>query len=140
MPVIQCPYPACSYSTGDVSDGLAETMLKIHDKGAHTVTPAPQPRENGASRTEKVRRPTISAAGTAEDWTYFESRWDEYKAATGVAGRELVLQLLECCDEELRKDLTRNAGGSLANSSEAAVLAAIKILAVRQENVMVARN
>ena len=83
-------------------DGVAETMLKIHDKGTHTVIPAPQPRENPtASRTEKVHRPTISAAGTAEDWTYFASRWDEYKAATGVAGHELVLQLLECCDEEL---------------------------------------
>ena len=62
-----------------------------------------------------------------------------YKAATRITGRELVLQLLECCDEELRKDLTRTAGGSLADRTEAEVLAAIKQLAVREENVLLAR-
>ncbi len=47
-----------------------------------------------------------------------------------------VLQLLECCDEQLRRDLTRVAGGTLADKSEEDVLAA---LAVREENTMVAR-
>ena len=48
-------------------------------------------------------------------------------------------KLLECCDEQLRRDLTRNAGGTLAGETEEDVLAAIKALAVREENVMVAR-
>ena len=39
----------------------------------------------------------------------------------------------------LRKDLTRAAGGTLTNKTEAEVLAAIKTLAVREENIMVAR-
>ena len=53
-----------------------------------------------------------------------------------------MIQLLECCDEQLRKDLTRNAGGSLTDktAAEAAeVMEAIKKLAVREENTMVAR-
>jgi len=49
------------------------------------------------------------------------------------------LQLLECCDESLRRDLTRNAGGSLSSKTEEAVLQAIKNLAVISENNMVSR-
>ena len=147
MPVYRCPFPDCTWNTEDVSDQLAATLLDIHARGAHPPTPQPlatpalpAPPVLTQSRTEKVKRPSVTTAGTGEDWAYFLARWEEYKAATGVTGRELVLQLLECCDEELRKDLTRNAGRSLADSSEADVLAAIKQLAVRQENIMVARN
>ena len=56
-----------------------------------------------------------------------------------MTGAECVVQLLECCDETLRKDLTRSAGGSLTSKSEAEVLSAIRTLAVREENTMVAR-
>ena len=65
--------------------------------------------------------------------------WGDYKDATKITGKDLIIQLLECCEEDLRKDLTRSAGGSLTNKSENEVLAAIKILAVREENTMVAR-
>ena len=50
-----------------------------------------------------------------------------------------VLQLLECCDEPLRKDLTCAAGGCLADKDKATVLAAIRKLAVREKNTMVTR-
>ena len=39
----------------------------------------------------------------------------------------------------MRKDLTRAAGGSLTGKSEEAILTAMKSLAVREENAMVAR-
>ena len=90
-------------------------------------------------KAEKVRRPTTSSAGTSEDWSYFLSRWADYKSATKLAGKELIIQLLECCDENLRKDLTRAQGGTLTDKPEADVLAAIRQLAVREENTMVAR-
>lgn len=48
-------------------------------------------------------------------------------------------QLLECCDEQLRKELTRNASRTLTELSEIEVLAVMKMLAVREKNVMVAR-
>ena len=70
---------------------------------------------------------------------YFQSRWGDYTKATKLVGPDRVLQLLECCDEQLRRDLTRNAGGTLAGGTEEEVLAAMKALAVREENVMVAR-
>ena len=50
-----------------------------------------------------------------------------------------MIQLLECCDENLRKDITRNAGESLAEKTVEEAMAAIKKLAVREENAMVAR-
>ena len=48
------------------------------------------------------------------------------------------VNLLECCDEALRKDLTRDAGGSLATQPAKDVLSAIKRLALREENAIVA--
>ena len=50
-----------------------------------------------------------------------------------------MIQLLESYDDQLRRDLTRSAGGTLTGKTEVNVLAAMKILAVREENVMVVR-
>ena len=84
-----------------------------------------------AAKVEMVKRPTVSSAGTNEDWAYFQSRWTDYTEATEVTGKDKLVQLLECCDEQLRKDLTHNASGTLINIAEIEVLAAIKKLAVR---------
>ena len=86
MPQRSCPYPDCPYQTEDVDDAFAFLSIQIHAQGAHPVTPAPvapAPTADTAShsREEKVRRPTITAGGTGEDWTYFSARWAEYKAA-----------------------------------------------------------
>ena len=136
MPVFQCPFPDCTYATGDITETLAATMLTIHASGAHTATGTTHA---APVHVEKVKRPTISAAGTSEDWTYFKARWDEYTEATKVTGKDRVIQLLECCEESLRKDLTRSAGGSLANKPEVDVMLAIKTIAIHEENTMVAR-
>ena len=56
-----------------------------------------------------------------------------------MSGKDVIIQLLECCDEPLRKDLTRSEGGSQTNKTADQVLDAIKQLAVREENAMVAR-
>lgn len=92
-----------------------------------------------AAKTERVKRPSTSAAGSIEEWSYFISRWSEYVSATKIAGRDKVVQLLECCDEPLRKDLTPSTGGSLTDKTEETVLAAIMKLAERDENTMVVR-
>ena len=104
---------------------------------AHATTHAPS--RNATPRAEKVKRPTITSAGTTEDWQYFQSRWSDYVRATKLEGMDKIIQLLECCDEQLRKDLTRNAGGTLTEMTEDEVFAAMRRLAVREENTMVAR-
>ena len=139
MPVVKCPMESCAYQTDDVSEALAVTLLSIHSNVHITAQTSNQSVQSATSKLEQVKRPSIRCGGTSEDWTYFLARWGEYTRATKVAGEDLVIQLLECCEEELRKDLTRTAGGSLATKDETTVLNAIKQLAVREENVMIAR-
>ena len=135
MPDIKCPAPGCNHKFSDGLDvGILTALIDLHARTAH---PAPTATASPA-KAEKVKRPTVSAAGSSEEWAYFLQRWADYKAATHLQGPDVVFQLLECCEESLRKDLTR-AFGSLSNSSEDAVIKNIKTLAVRQENAMVAR-
>ena len=64
---------------------------------------------------------------------------DGYVTATKITSQDCVIQFLEFCEEDLWKDLTRAARGTLTAKTEEEVLAAIKFLAVWEENVMVAR-
>jgi hypothetical protein len=138
MPKYKCPFPDCTYETADVEDTLAATLISVHATGTHTAI-APASANINAAKIERVRRPTISTAGSSEDWCYFQTRWQDYIDATKVTGKDKVIQLLECCDDQLRKGLTRNAGGSLTNKPIDDVMTAIRKLAVREENTMVAR-
>ena len=131
MTVVSCPL--CDYETDDVSDIIAAVLLSTH-----AISHQPGATASSA-KVERVKRPVISSAGTSEDWNYFLSRWNDYVEATKVTGKDEVLQLLECCDEELRRDVTRMAGGSLTNKTAEEALAAIRTLAIREENPMVAR-
>ena len=132
---IQCSAPDCNHNFGTATGGALERLIDLHARTAHP--PEAPPQANNV-KAEKVRRPSITSQGTTEDWTYFKSRWEEYKAATKLAGEDLVYQLLETCEESLRKDLTR-CYGTLVGETEANVLNFIKILAIRPENAMVNR-
>ena len=138
MPVINCPYPACTFVTDDIPHDLAGTILQIHASDQHKA-PSTSHTHAAVAKVEKVRRPTIASVGNSEELSYFLTRWQDYVDATKITGRDKVIQLLECCSEDLGKDLTRTAGGSLTNKTEKTVLDAIKALAVREENTMVAR-
>lgn len=52
----------------------------------------------------------------------------KYIEATKINGKDKEIQLLECCDEQLCKDLTPNIGNLLTNKSTEEVLKAIKRL------------
>ena len=131
MPTFQYPIEDCEYATPDVEPALAATVLTIHA----TIHSGPAQ----AARIEKVKRPKITSLGTNEDWQYFRTRWDDSVRATRVRGPDLIMQLLKCCDGQLWRDLTRNAVGTLADKMEEEVFEAIKRLAVREENAMVAQ-
>ena len=134
MPVVQCPIENCEYQTPDVDPVVAAALIAAHPTihaSPHSVVPV--------VKAEKVKCPGILSSGTTEDWQYFRSRWNDYVRATKLSGTDWVIQLLECCDNQLRRDLTRNAGGTLTGNTEDEVLAAMKTLAVREENIMVAR-
>jgi len=133
MPVVQCPIEGCKYDTPDVDPVLAAALITTHV----TVPAAPHPVPS-VSNAEKVKQSSISSARMTEGWQYFQLRWSDYLRVTKLSGADKVIQLLECCDKQLRRDLIRNARGTLTDKSEEEVHAAIKVLAVREENVMVA--
>ena len=133
MPEIACPIEGCPYKTPDVEGVVAAALITTH-----ATTHMSHAGDGTSAKVDKVKRPTISSAGTSEEWAYFTSRWTDYVEATHITGKDKVIQLLECCDEQLRKDLSRNAGGSLTHLAVEDVLKAIKRLAVREENIMVA--
>lgn len=93
-----------------------------------------------AARTKPtpVRRPEITAGGTTENCL---TRWRAYSLAVHLVGPDIAIQLLECLKPKLRRDVTRNIIGPLPieQHTEAELLAAIKALAVREENPKVAR-
>ena len=86
-------------------------------------------------------RPLIVAGETYEGWQYFKTRWRAYSRASKLAGTDLGIQLLECLEPNLRRDLTRTTKGPtpIEERREAKLLAAIKAMAVVQDNFMVAR-
>ena len=127
---VTCPFPECGHVSRHEDAAIVVELLKIHGL-AHSIHAV----ATSGGKMEKLKRPTVSLAGTSETWAYFETRWGEYRDGTRLRGDDIVVQLLECCDDELRRDLTR----SMVGGTEATVLAAMKALAVRSENVMVAR-
>lgn len=139
MSTIDCPAPDCDASwPAATAPELLIRLLDLHERTTHPTTLAATASTAPTAKAEKIKRPTLSASGTSEEWAYFRQRWSDYKAATRLTGTDIVFQLLECCDEGLRKDLTRSFG-SLSHSNEDTVLDHIKSLAVRRENIMVAR-
>ena len=131
MPTVQCPIEGCEYATPDVEPVIAAALITTHATSHQTPSGPTQ-----TARVEKVKRPSVSSAGTTKDWQYFKSRWDDYVKATRLEGTDRIIQ---CCDDQLRKDLTRNAGGTLTGMAEDEVFTAIRRLAIREENTMVAR-
>ena len=130
---VKCPFPDCVFATpADINPTVAAAVLSTHAI-IHSQTPRAKP--------VPVRRPEISAGGTTEGWTYFLTRWRAYSQAVHLSPADASIQLLECLDTKLRRDVTRNAVGPLPieDTPEADLLAAIKALAVREENPKVAR-
>ena len=92
------------------------------------------------SKVEAVKRPTVCSRNQPR-LVYVLSRWEDYVKATNVKGEDQAIQLLECCDPDLRKAIQRNNGGvALPKKPLVDIMKAIKVLAVRVENPTVARD
>jgi len=85
MPSVTCPVPNCTYTTPDTDAVIVATLLTTH---ATTHNTGNAPRDIQAAKIERVKRPTITLAGTSEDWKYFLTRWKDYKTATKITGRD----------------------------------------------------
>lgn len=137
MAPISCPVANCTRTfPEDIDAAVLLALLDLHARTDHSAAAPQVPQPH--IKPESVKRPTVSASGTEEEWQYFLQRWTTYKQATQLTGDQIIFQLLETCEESLRRDLTRTHG-DLTRQPEATVLQHIKVLAVRLENPMVAR-
>ena len=100
-----CEFEGCDWTTETETVSDYVQLLKIHVQARH-------PQNNGTSKAEKAKRPELSTDVSDEDWSYFKSRWDQYKKATSLTGEDLITQLLECCSESLRRDHHRTFSGA----------------------------
>lgn len=126
---VKCSVSGCDYETEDVKDEIVVALLNLHAK-SHTAASA---------NVEQMRRPMISSVGSTQDWDFFIHRWNAYKTGTALTGSRIASQLLQCCGEELLRDVMQSAGYSLENETEKEVLAAIEAVAVKADNSLVAR-
>ena len=100
MPALDCPIDGCPWKSQNLEAefaGVLNTALEGHLRHAHP------PNSDTVAKPEKLPRPTI----TTEEWGFFKSLWGTYKVATKLANRDACIQLLACCDPELRRDLYR---------------------------------
>ena len=135
MSALKCPIPDCDFEVEkDTPDDCKDSMLKLH-----LVYHQSNITNQSPAKAEKLKRPTVTIDNSSEDWSYFVSRWKNYKMATKLTESDVTIQLLECCDESLRKDLTRVHRDSISRFTEIQLLNAIKRLAVFEENILVSR-
>ena len=92
-----CEFEGCGWKLE--TDNLEHyiSLLKIHVDARHK-------QQTVSAKAEKAKRPELTSDVSEEDWTYFESRWKHYKKACGLTAEDTVTQLLECCNEGLRRD------------------------------------
>ena len=131
---VSCEYPDCP-GPWKSPEGELDTVVKLlemHFKSKHISSS--QSSKQSSAKAEKAKRPEIAAEMTDEDWNYFLCRWEAYKKATCLGGEEVVLQLMECCCEQLRRDHHRNYPSNKNQATESSCLAQIKQIAVRAKN------
>ncbi len=123
----------CPFSIGEGTDpAVIVALLEAHVKVDHAPASAPKPKP--------IERPQVAAGETSVGWDYFTTRWRAYSRASKLAGADLGIQLLECLEPGLRKDLTRTTRGPtpIEEMKEGELLAAIRAMAVMQDSCLVA--
>ena len=138
---LNCEFTGCNWVSKEASIEVCLRLLEIHIQAKHAEPVQAQSIPTSATaKPEKAKRPEIASEMSDEDWEYFLSRWEDYKKATGLKSDEVVIQLMECCCESLRRDHHRmypKIDSELV--TETLRLAQLKQLAVQQKNRMVNR-
>ena len=138
---LPCTHNDCDYKTPALPPEYAFQQMALHRSDAHNAnnaTVTPQANAPAAPRPEKVQRPAFDVDLTTEKWQYLKTRWTSYKNATLLAGESITIQLMEACSESLRFSMFQSDSG-INRKSETEILALMKTLSVKEENVMVSR-
>ena len=98
----------------------------------------PRGLSTGNVKADKLSCRKVSNESLSEIWKYFINMLDSYKTATLIIDNDVALQLLESCEDSLRKD-PHCLHWKIHMATEIDALAAIKTLAVKAEKAMVNR-
>ena len=132
MPGLPCDSQLCDFVSADGTLEQKLQHLSIHSQTAH---PVQQHHQGGGAPRGKVDWPTLRPVSDLESWEFFRYEWANYKTVMGITGGTTSAHLYGCLDEELKKDLQKsNQRVASADMTEAALLEAIKKLAVKQES------
>ena len=129
---VNCEFSDCKYKTPEGELAVVVELLKMHFAAQHKS--ADKEPTKSAAKLEKAKRPELKLEMSDEDWAYFLNRWESYKKAAGLEEEDVVIQLMECCEEQLRKDHFRNYPTFKTSDSEETVLKQIRQVAVRIKN------
>ena len=129
---VNCEFPGCPFKTPEGELSTVVELLKMHFAARHK--PVEKEPSKAAIKLEKAKRPELTLEMSDEDWAYFINRWAAYKKALGLDGEDIVVQLMECCSEDLRKDHFRNYPTFKTSDLEENVLRQIRQVAVRAKN------
>ena len=134
MPVTTytCEYDKCLWELKTDNMEHYVTLLKVQVDARHK-------QHATSAKAKKAKRLELASDVSDEDWSYFTSRWTQYKKATGLTGEDIITQLLECCNEQLRRDHHRTFSGATESNDEKVVLAQLKQIAVCKRNLAVSR-
>ena len=133
---LKCTKDGCPYTTPGLCEDGALRMLEMHQHNMHRVVLSTS--ESGP-RLPKPSRPELTTGVSEEDWKYFQDRWTAYKRDLGLTGSRITAELLECCEESLRRYLHRNLGGGLSDLAEEALLNEIRHLSVKETSRQLSR-
>ena len=114
--------------------------MTSHRADAHnSAQTAPAPTTTTTTpKPERVSRPSFTLEQSSEKWEYFKTRWNTYKTATSLIGDNIQIQLMEACSETLRFSMFQY-DSNINTKPENEILAAMKRLLVKEENILVSR-
>ncbi len=133
---IKCAVPNCPFTAEDDDKDTMIAILSNHNLIHLGTNQAAVP----CHKTERLQRPVVTLDMPEVDWSAFIERWERYKRNWELTTRgQIVDQLIACCDDQLQLVLLKE-NPSIDNDEEAAVLTAMKNIAVVKVAVLVRRN
>ena len=133
---LDCVVLECEWKTPTLKneDKMVE-LLTLHVATSHPVN---HTGGNSKSKRDNVKRPVLNIDITEDEWSYWASNWKDYKKSTNVKPEDAVVELKECCDEVLRRELHRQHPNGFVNEED--IIPKLKNIAVKKRNRAVVRN
>ena len=126
---LSCQFTGCEWKIEHDSEAVAIALLTSHGNVHLHRLAGPT---GSRSKQPKVDRPELAQDISDEDWETFEEEWRRFKRSwhtSSTTQLEVTDQLLECCEQNLRRLLVKQ-DPSISAQPEIDVLKAMREMAV----------